>query len=265
MRFRVHGASGSKAGPLLRRQLDLNFVGDGACNLTLQSQRIAKAAVVFLGPELPLGDGLRQVDGHPYPVSVTFDCALQYGVLLTGLGRNDEAVTQVNQAIGMDPLSSLYRNWLAAIAYVSGQYDLAIKLAENLSDEWAFSLALPYAKKRMYPEAIANFEKSIARTGRQTDTLGYLALVYGLAGRKEETQKIISELKERSRHHYVFPSVFAHAYLGLGDKDRALTFLEQAYDEQDPALFYLKAEPLLDPLRSEPRFQALLRRVNLQP
>jgi len=193
------------------------------------------------------------------------ECHFQYGVLLTGLGRNDEAVTQVNQAIGMDPLSSLYRNWLAAIAYVSGQYDLAIKLAENLSDEWAFSLALPYAKKRMYPEAIANFEKSIARTGRQTDTLGYLALVYGLAGRKEETQKIISELKERSRHHYVFPSVFAHAYLGLGDKDRALTFLEQAYDEQDPALFYLKAEPLLDPLRSEPRFQALLRRVNLQP
>ncbi|PYV50024.1 MAG: hypothetical protein DMG98_28590, partial [Acidobacteria bacterium] len=101
-----------------------------------------------------------------------------------------------------------------------------------------------------------------ARTGRLNDNLGLLALMYGLGGRKSETRKIIGELKERSRHHYVFPSVFAYAYLGLGEKDRALTYLEQAYEEQDPALFYLKASPLLDSLRSEPRFQALLRRVN---
>jgi TolB-like protein/DNA-binding winged helix-turn-helix (wHTH) protein/Tfp pilus assembly protein PilF len=193
------------------------------------------------------------------------ECHFQYGVLLTGLGRNDEAVAQVNQAIALDPLSSLYRNWLALIAYFSGQYDLAIKLAENLSDEWAFSLALPYAQKKMYPEAIAIFEKSIARTGRQTDSLGCLAWVYGLAGRKSDTRKIISELRERSRHHYVAPTVFAYAYLGLDDKDRALTYLEQAYEEEDAGLFYLKVGPLLDPLRSEPRFQALLRRVNLQP
>ena len=119
-----------------------------------------------------------------------------------------------------------------------------------------------YALKKMYPEAIATSEKGIARTGRRTADLRYLALVYGLAGRKSETQKIIIELKERSRHHYIFPSVFAYAYLGLGDKDRALTFLERAYEEHDPALFYLKVSPLLDPLRSEPRFQALLRRMN---
>jgi adenylate cyclase len=190
------------------------------------------------------------------------DCHFAYGALLAALGRNDEAITQTNQAIELDPLSSSYRNWLAAIAFFSRQYDLSIKLAENLSDEWAFSLGVCYAQKKMYPQAIANFEKSIARTGRQTDSLGTLALVYGLAGRKSETQKIISELKERTRHHYVFPSVFAYAYLGLGEKDRALTFLERAYEEQDPALFYLKVWSFLDPLRSEPRFQALLRRVN---
>jgi tetratricopeptide (TPR) repeat protein len=115
----------------------------------------------------------------------------------------------------------------------------------------------------MYPQAIANFEKSIARNGRPTDDLGILALLYGLAGRKNDTRKIISELRERSRHHYVFPTVFAYAYLGLGDKDRALTYFEHAYEEHDQALFYLKVGPLLNPLRSEPRFQALLRRVNL--
>jgi tetratricopeptide (TPR) repeat protein len=190
------------------------------------------------------------------------DCHFQYGVLLTGLGRNDEAVLQVNQAIALDPLSGLYRNWLAMIAYFSGQYDLAIKLSENLSDEGAFNSAMCYAQKKMYRPAIANLEKSLARTGRQTNDLGLLALLYGLAGRKNDTRKIIGELREVSRHHYVFPTVFASAYLGLGDKDRALTFLEQAYEEHDPGLFYLKVGPLLDPLRSEPRFQALLRRVN---
>jgi hypothetical protein len=88
--------------------------------------------------------------------------------------------------------------------------------------------------------------------------------VYGLAGRRREAQKIINELKERSRHHYVFPSVFAYAYLGLEDKAQALTWLERAYEEQE-GMFSLKADPSFDPLRSEPRFQALMRRVNLLP
>ena len=190
------------------------------------------------------------------------DCHFAYGTLLTALGRNDEAIAQINQAIELDPLSDENRGWLAAIAYYSRQYDLSIKLSENLSDKWAVQTGRCYAMKKMYPEAIANAEKGIARIGRQTIHMGDLALVYGLAGKKDETQKIITELKERSRHHYVFPSVFALAYLGLGDKDRALTFLERGYEEQDQGLFLLKVSPLLDPLRSDPRFQALLRRMN---
>jgi len=193
------------------------------------------------------------------------DCHFAYGVLLAGLGRYDEALVQTNQAIELNLFSGLYRNWLAAIAFFSRRYDRSIRLAENLGDDWAPSVGVCYAQKKMYPEAIANLEKGIARTGRLTGDLGTLALVYGLAGRTNDTHKIISELKERSRHHYVFPSVFAYAYLGLGDKDQALTYFEQAYEEQDPALFYLKVLPFLDPLRSEPRFQALLRRVNLSP
>jgi TolB-like protein/DNA-binding winged helix-turn-helix (wHTH) protein len=78
------------------------------------------------------------------------DCHFQYGVLLAGLGRNDEAIAQTNQAIELNPLSGIYRNWLAAIAFFSRQYDLSIKLAENLSDEWAFSLGVCYAQKKMY-------------------------------------------------------------------------------------------------------------------
>jgi predicted Zn-dependent protease len=107
-------------------------------------------------------------------------------------------------------------------------------------------------------------QKCVTRQVRgEALSLGLLAQVYGLAGKKHEAQKIIDGLQERSRHHYVFPSVFANAYLGLGDKNQALTYLERAYEEQDPWLFYLKVWPPLDPLRSQPRFQALLRRVNL--
>jgi tetratricopeptide (TPR) repeat protein len=193
------------------------------------------------------------------------DCHFQYGALLTALGRNDETIAQTRQAIELDPLSNLYRGWLTSIAFFSRQYDLSIKLSENLSGDWDFNVGLCYAMKKMYPEAIATLEKVVARRERRTSKLNYLtylALVYGLAGRKSETQKIIGELKERSRHHYVFPSVFAYAYLGLGDKDQALTFSERAYEEEDPALFYLKVSPLFDSLRTEPRFQDLLRRVN---
>jgi len=194
------------------------------------------------------------------------ECHAVYGALLMALGRNDEAILQTNRAIELDPLSTEYRESLAQIAFFSRQYDLAIKQCENLnSDNSAIIVGLSYAQKSMYPEAIANLEKGIARSGRQTSNLGLLAQVYGLAGRKSDTRKIIGELLERSRHHYVFPSVFANAYLGLGDKEQALTFLERAYEERDPWLFYLKVSPLLDPLRSEPRFQALMHRVNFPP
>ncbi len=192
------------------------------------------------------------------------ECNAAYSVLLRGLGRNDEAIVQINRAIELDPLSSAYRDSLAAIAFSSRQYDLAIKQCENLNgDDSAILVGLSYAQKNMYPEAIANLEMGIAQSGMETSNLGYLGQVYGLAGRKSDTRKIIGELKERSRHHYVFPSVFANAYLGLGDRDQALMYLERAYEEKDPWLFYLKVWPPLDPLRSEPRFQTLMRRVNL--
>jgi TolB-like protein/cytochrome c-type biogenesis protein CcmH/NrfG len=192
------------------------------------------------------------------------DCHAYYGGLLAALGRNDEANAQANQAVALDPIDFGSRNLLAMIASFSRQYDLCIKLAENLGDQWTYSRGVCYAEKKMYPEAIAYLENSVARSGRRRH-LGTLALVYGLAGRKSETQKIISELREKSRHHYVFPTAFAYAYLGLGDKDQALTWLERAYEEQDPSLFFLKMLPLLDPLRSEPRFQALMHRVNFSP
>jgi tetratricopeptide (TPR) repeat protein len=109
----------------------------------------------------------------------------------------------------------------------------------------------------MRPQALATIQNC--------DDPGCLAVradIYGIAGRPQEAVKIIRQLQGYSRAHYVFPSIFARAYLAAGDKEQALTWFERAYDEKDPWLFWLKVWPTLDPIRSEPRFEALLRKVN---
>jgi len=77
--------------------------------------------------------------------------------------------------------------------------------------------------------------------------------------------KLIAELKERSQQHYVSNSLFAEAYIGLGEKDEAMAWLERAYEDHDQWMVYIKCYPGWDDLRSEPRFQALVRRMNFPP
>jgi len=114
----------------------------------------------------------------------------------------------------------------------------------------------------MYPEAVAAFQRVESQRGRQPGVVASLAWANGLAGKKHEARKLIAELNEIARHRYVAPSLFATAYLGLGDKDKALTWIERGYEEHDQSHFFLKVAPILDPLRSEPRFQALVHRMN---
>ena len=186
------------------------------------------------------------------------ECHHQYGVLFEGQGRNEEAVAEVNLAIETDPLSDGNRNQLAVIALTSRNYDLAVAQFESLHDAaWTVPFASAYAQKRMFPEALA-----ILRNCDNASCIGVRGDIYGISGRPQEAAKIIRQLKEYSRRHYVFPSIFAGAFLAAGQKEQALTWLERAYQERDPWLFWLKVSPIVDPLRSEPRFQALLRKVN---
>jgi TolB-like protein/DNA-binding winged helix-turn-helix (wHTH) protein len=186
------------------------------------------------------------------------DCHHQYGVLLEGLGRNEDAATQIKYAFELDPLDDGIRNQAALIAFTSRQYDLAIARFEALHDDaWFEPLGFSYAAKGRYPEAIATLKKCKANF-----CLGSLANGYRLAGQKRQAQETLDQLEIASHHHYVFPTVFAEAYLGVDDKNQALTWLERAYAEKDPGLFWLNVSPTWDPLRSEPRFQALMRKLN---
>jgi TolB-like protein/DNA-binding winged helix-turn-helix (wHTH) protein len=188
------------------------------------------------------------------------DAHLEYGRFLQALGRNDEAAAQMNYAIELDPLNFKTRAIVGYVTYASGQYDLAIEQFSSLGDD--FGLGWAYREKRMYPEAIAALERSLSRSGRHDLPLGTLAGVYGLAGRRAEALKLIDELKARAGLHYVPASLFVGAYIGLGEKNRALGWMERAYEEHDQGMVYIKAYPGWDDLHSEPRFQALVRRMN---
>lgn len=159
--------------------------------------------------------------------------------------------------------TSDHQDDLAFVAYMSRRYDDAIKGFKSAGDDHA--LGWSYTMKEMYPEAIAAFQRFAHQWGRQPVVVSGLAMVYGKAGRKQEAQKLLSELKEIARHRYVSPSLFANAYLGMGDKEKALTWLEKGYEDHDALMAYLKVGPGLDPIRSEPRFQAVLRGMNFPP
>ena len=127
------------------------------------------------------------------------------------------------------------------------------------------SLVWTYREKQMYPEALAALERW--KSGHPSErrhpyVLGTAAGIYGFEGRKNEAEKLIDELREMARHQYVSGASFAEAYVGLGQKDQAVTWLERAYEDHDQGMVFIAAYPGFDRLHSEPRFQALLRRMN---
>jgi Flp pilus assembly protein TadD len=193
----------------------------------------------------------------------SWDAHSSYAWYLLNLGRFDEAKAQINYAEELDPVSPVSRSLLGYVDLLSGQTDLAIEEFRNSS--WDLGLGFAYGEKRMYPEAVAAFQRVGGQWGREPIVIANLAWIYGLAGEKHEAQKSIDELNEVARHRYVAPALFVNAYLGLGDKETALTWMQKGIDEHDQGLICSKVDPILDPLRSEPRFQAMVRRMNFPP
>ena len=126
-----------------------------------------------------------------------------------------------------------------------------------------WGMGLCYEQQGKYEEAIAQFQKTIESSGRGANTIASLGHVFGLAARPVEAQKILLELKERSKQRYVSSYQFALVELGVGRTDQAIRELEAAFEERSTLLTYLKMDPRFDPLRSDPRFQDLLRRIGL--
>jgi tetratricopeptide (TPR) repeat protein len=115
----------------------------------------------------------------------------------------------------------------------------------------------------MFEEAFAEAQKAIELTGGASITKASLGYAYAMAGRTEEARKILGELAEISKKTYVSPVAIAMIHARLGEKDKAFEYLEKAYEIRDHWMDYLKVLRMFDPLRGDPRFADLLKKMNL--
>jgi len=169
----------------------------------------------------------------------------------------------------LDPLSSGSASELGYIFYTARQYDAAIgafqKALELDPDTITAHVGLGwvYDEKKMYKEAIAELEKAVNLGNRHDLIVASLGKVLDDSGRKQEARKLLEELEGRSKHRYISPCLIALVQIGLGGRDQAIASLEQGYTDRDQWMLYLKVDPHTNSLRSDARFQDLLRRVGL--
>jgi adenylate cyclase len=196
-----------------------------------------------------------------------------HAIALLATGRSEEATAEFKRALELDPLSLIFNRDLGTAFYLARQYDQAIEqLRKTLELDPNFALAhsslgWAYLQKSMYKEGIAECEKELAVSPGNSYALSGLGHAYAVAGKRAEAQKVLDQLNELSKQRYVPAVSRVGIYVGLGEKDKAFEWLEKSYAERSQGLArnYLKVSPAYDPLRSDPRFQNLLRRMNLQP
>jgi TolB-like protein/DNA-binding winged helix-turn-helix (wHTH) protein/Tfp pilus assembly protein PilF len=194
-----------------------------------------------------------------------------YALSLMWRGRLDEALNQIKLARELDPLSLVINANLGFILSGAHQYDQAIEqLRKTLEMDPNFAyahyrLGQIDVLKGMNAEAVPELEKAIALSGGSPRATAELGLSYARMGRRSDTLRLLSDLKERSKLRYVSPFDLAVIYGGLGDKGRTLECLEKAYDERSTSLNLLKLSPAFVAVRSDPRFTQLVRRIGLPP
>jgi TolB-like protein/DNA-binding winged helix-turn-helix (wHTH) protein/Tfp pilus assembly protein PilF len=194
---------------------------------------------------------------------------LWYGEYLQVMGRNEEGIVQLRQAMALDPLNVLHMGELGGLFFTARQYEeanRAFQKALELEPDYSWShlgFGEIYREHKMYREAIAELEKSVNLSNRNETSMASLGKVLGDSGRNQEARKILEELKERSKQRYISPYLVALVQIGLGKHDQAIASLERGYMNRDQWMMYLKVDPRLDDLRSDPRFQELRRRVGL--
>jgi Flp pilus assembly protein TadD len=124
-------------------------------------------------------------------------------------------------------------------------------------------LGWAYLHQGRHEQAIAEFQKAVTLSGSDPDLLMDLGYAFAMAGKRDAAKRVLEELKKQREHGFVASSAIAIVSGALGETDEAFAWLEKAYEERDPQLTYLKVSPRFDPLRHDPRFQNLQRRVGL--
>jgi TolB-like protein/DNA-binding winged helix-turn-helix (wHTH) protein/Tfp pilus assembly protein PilF len=192
------------------------------------------------------------------------------GWYLAWSGRRDEALAEVEKMRWLDPAYRLAVIDELGVYYHQRDYKSLVEAGQKSvaanPELWAshYFLAVGYEGSGRQAQAIPEYQKAVELSQSDSDTTAGLAHVYATVGRKAEAEKIVSELQRQSKVTYVSPYMMAVIYAGLGQNNKAFEFLEKAYQERSPDIaYFLKADLRIDTLRSDPRFQDLLRRVGL--
>ena len=190
---------------------------------------------------------------------------------LISLGRFGEAMAELTRAQSLDPLSSIIDSDAAGYFFYAGRYDEAlaeVRKALELDPNFAPShrqLGGILEQKGMYEEAIAAFERASELSGGATYSLTGLAHSYALAGRREDSLRLLLDADEIAKTKYVSPYSIAAVHVALGDFDRAFEWLDRAVEQRDRALIWIKVAPRFDRVRNDPRFRTILRTVGAEP
>jgi tetratricopeptide (TPR) repeat protein len=192
-----------------------------------------------------------------------------YSHCLLPLGRTEESLAESRRALELEPLNLVINVHLGWHYLYARQYDQAIEqFRRALELDPTFPQAQRYAawgflQKGRHEEAIAALRAALSGLGRPPEVEAELGYARAVAGRRAEARAVLEGLSQPSSSRYVSPYSVALVHAGLGDRDQALAWLDKAYADRSDYMVYLGLEPMLDSLRSDPRFGALVRRVGL--
>ncbi|HSB09069.1 MAG TPA: protein kinase [Blastocatellia bacterium] len=193
-----------------------------------------------------------------------------YANLLVALGRNDEALAQTQLAAELDSTSLIIRSHFGFVYFFMHGYDESIAACTKALevDPSFFAarryLGQAYAQKGKYDQSVSEFQKAVGASGGSPLMRAELAHTLALAGRKDEAERILADLKQLSTQRYFSAYHVALIYAGLGNKDEAFAWLEKAFEQRADYLVFLNVDPRFELLRRDPRFTSLLQRVGLQ-
>lgn len=247
--------------------------------------KIAAMKALCLDPELgeahtPLAAVLWLYDWHWQEAQTEFTRSLAlnptyptanhwYAEYAMTMGRHEEAIARMKESQELDPLSLIISVAIGWAHYMAGRYDDAVEqLRRTVELEphypvtyWILGLLL--RKLGRYEEAITEGEQGVKLSGGSPLMKAALAHTLGAAGNRNQAIEILDELTKLTEQRYVSPYFFAGIHVGLGQLDHAIEYLEKSYADHSHWLIYLHIDPSMDPLRSNSRFQDLLRRVGL--
>ena len=192
---------------------------------------------------------------------------VSYASYLIARGRGAEAVDAARRSLALDPVSLGARHTLAWMLYFNREYEAAIRELETalrMDPGFAFGrwrLGQVHIVAGQFADAARELERAAHDSQRSPVVLGLLAMAYAGLGRHAAAQRLVNELQARSSTETVPPAAMAVAYMGVGDTSRAIASLQEVYKSHDNYAIYLRADPLLDSLRTDDRFQRLCQQL----